>query len=169
MIFNICDCSLFALSLAKLSDEVLIRNANSIVYGVVESAVPEKINNMIFTHYSVRIKTDGMVKKGSIENNSLVDFYMIGGRIGSEWLDVPGLVKLDLGKEYVLFFEKMQLGFTIFGSNQGAFPIVVDPITGESIVVKKADPEVMGSSETSNKSARLDDFIKYVKDVGGYN
>jgi hypothetical protein len=155
--------------MVQIPSDIIVNQSKAIVRGKVESISYQKQNKVIYTYYTFRIYSDGYIKQGTVSSDT-VTLKMVGGKVGHETLDVPGLPVLTQGAEYVLFLEKRGSKYDIYGANQGCLKVVKDASNTQMVVpcenryFNSIYINQAGGETGSLKNVPLDDLVKKIKD-----
>ena len=146
---------LYATSVQRLSFELLVAKAQSIVQGSVVSAQTYRSadGKLILTNYTVDVEES---LKGS--SGKTVTFTTVGGRIGNTILHVSGMPVFQPGEKAVLFLEQAGAYTTVVGLNQGKFTVSNGEISNSVAGLSFPDG---GSGSPVRMS--LDEFKRQVK------
>jgi hypothetical protein len=139
-IFFLINVNVFALTLVKMSSDKLVNKADFVVQGKITNISYQrkayKNNEVIVTTYVFSVNPDGRLFVNSAKSlSNIFELNVIGGIIGNESLDVPGLYKLKLEQEYVLFLNKKENNLSITNANQGVYFVTTDKVTNQKLVV----------------------------------
>ena len=118
--------SLSSMVMIQVPSQDIVNNPAVIVYAeVVEKESRKNSGGIIFTYYTVDIQEDGRIKSEENMPDTLT-VKAIGGTVGRETLDVPGVPVLSVGARYVLFLEKREnTNYDIYAANQGCMHVIV--------------------------------------------
>ncbi len=153
------------MTMVELPAGVMVNEAKSIVNGKVEAVNYEKTSNMIYTNYTFKINTDGYIKSGDI-NSDTINIRTIGGQVGREKLDVPGFPILSQNGEYALFLEKRGNNYDIYGANQGCLKVTKES-NGDKIL-SPCENEYANSIYVNQASSGKVTLKGFIKKIQGY-
>jgi hypothetical protein len=155
--------------MVQIPATVVVNQSKAIVRGKVESISCQKQNRVIYTYYTFKIHSDGYIKTGTVTSDT-VTLKMVGGKVGHEILDVPGLPTLSKGADYVLFLEKRGSKYDIYGANQGCMKVVKDASNTQMVVpcenryFNSIYIDQAGGETGSLKNVPLEKFVEKIKD-----
>jgi hypothetical protein len=114
----------FATTVAKLDLAQLVKRADLIVQGQVQSVYSQwdEGRHLVFTYISIRVD-DSL--KGASRQSVLI--RQIGGTVGTVQMSVAGVPQFKSGEMAVVFLKRQDDGtFQVVGMNQGLYEIVED-------------------------------------------
>ena len=114
----------FATTVLKLDMEQLVRRADLIVQGRVESVYSQwdEQRRLVFTYVSIRV--DDPLKG---ERRQSVLIRQVGGTIGTIQMSVAGAPQFKTGEMTLVFLKRQDDStFQVVGMNQGLYKIVDD-------------------------------------------
>jgi lipoprotein-anchoring transpeptidase ErfK/SrfK len=112
--------------------EVLVAEAEQIYVGTATSAAAQKLaSGAIVTDVTF---TASQVLKGPPE--ATVVLRVLGGTVGRERLELPGVPKFRVGARYLVFVkDNGRAIFPVVGGDHGLFQVVPDPGLGHDVVL----------------------------------
>jgi hypothetical protein len=114
----------FATTVAKMDLAQLVKRADFIVQGQVQSVYTQwdEQQRLVFTYISIRV--DESLKGGSRQS---VLIRQIGGTAGTVQMSVAGVPQFKSGEMAVVFLKQQNDGtFQVVGMNQGLYEIIDD-------------------------------------------
>jgi hypothetical protein len=121
----------------KMELPALVKVADSIVQGHVESVEARYENKMVYTYTSVAV--DDPLKG---ERRQAVLLKHPGGTIGAMTMEIAGMPQFKAGDAVIVFLRNRQDGtFDVIGLNQGKYDIVNDVAVSNVSGVSILDPK----------------------------
>jgi hypothetical protein len=114
----------FATTVAKLNLEQLVKRADLIVQGQVQSVYSQwdEDRRLVFTYVSIRV--DESIKGGSRQS---ILIRQVGGTAGTIRMSVAGVPEFKSGEMAIVFLKHQDdATFQVVGMSQGLFEIVED-------------------------------------------
>jgi hypothetical protein len=156
----------FATTVEKLDLEQLVKRADLIVQGQVESVYSQwdEQRRLVFTYISIRVD-DAL--KGT--NRQSVLIRQIGGTVGTVQMSVAGVPQFKSGEMAVVFLKrKDDSTFQVVGMNQGLYEIVEDFAVSNVFGVDLLDsktreitkPMVSGRAPLEQLKAKIRELVK---------
>ena len=146
------------------SDTELIANAARVVRARVVRARSERApGGQIFT-----ITTLEVLEDFSGENETTIEVRELGGRIGNEFLWIPGSVRYEPGSEVVVCLERSSAGW-LRSAAMGFSKFDVNPTPDGDAVLRRnlANIDVVGATPETPASTRLSSFRSLAERVRG--
>ena len=117
-----------------VSTENLVAQSSYIFTGEVIAAEGRMgRDNRIYTDVSVRVRD---VAKGNLNSGSTFSFSVLGGIYGTIATTATGIPGFSVGEQALMYFKNTQeFGVIPFGGYRSKVNIVIDPVTGEEMLV----------------------------------
>jgi hypothetical protein len=116
--------SAFATTVAKLNLEQLVKRADIIVQGQVQSVYSQwdEERHLVFTYVSIRV--DESIK-GSNRRSVLI--RQVGGTVGTVQMSIAGVPQFRTGEAAIVFLKHQDDStFQVVGMSQGLYEVVED-------------------------------------------
>jgi len=145
----------------RMSLEEMVREADSIVDGVVESVESRWENRMIFSYITIRIE-DSL--KGRRSRTVVV--RQVGGRIGNRILDVPGMPAFGTGDRVVVFLKDTRNGtFHVVGMAQGRYRVENDRAVAHLTGADFVDPRRRLQGVSTTVSVGVEALKSHIREL----
>jgi hypothetical protein len=152
---------LLASTVQKMELPDLVKAADSIVQGHVESVQARYENTMVYTYTSVAVDDP---LKGDRRQTVLLKHP--GGTIGAMTMFIAGMPQFKAGDQVIVFLKNRQDGtFDVIGLNQGKYDIVNDVAVANVSGVSVLDPKTGRMSEGFVDKAPLETFKAKIREL----
>ena len=145
----------------------LVAKTDYIFTGEVLSAEGQlRTDGRIYTDVVVKVRD---VVKGSLNQDSLFTFSVIGGRYGNLVTAVSGMPGFTKGDQALMYFRDTErFGVVPFGGYRSKVPIILDPETGEEMLEgESGGTDTEGESEGTDNAEGEANQGKDAKSVSG--